>query len=119
MKWLRKIIHDVVLEQNNDLSREVTKIKLDIEAIVTYINRIKDVENRLLTLREDTDVHYRRLNIKIDDKEHLLREEFELNMSGLVKHIDKKLELLGNKKGIVTDLLKKIAQLEGDKDVHG
>jgi hypothetical protein len=43
-----------------------------------------------------------------------LRDDMDLGLDGIIKVFEMKLESLGYKKSIVTDLLKKIAKLEGN-----
>ena len=54
-----------------------------------------------------------KINFDIAKKEQLLREEFGDGLVNMSKHVNRKLEMLGDKKGIVVDLLKRIAELEG------
>ena len=87
-----------------------TVYKIDnAEISSNFLKLDADIHN----LREKVDIDVRKNGFRVDEKDRLLRNDMELCFTGLVKNIDKKLELLGDKKGIVTDLLKRIAYLEG------
>ena len=131
MKWLDRIvgrmiqavdvkvsaIYEICQKQSKEIGElnkrfnEIeTRFSVDEEEngrIQLYIN--KDI----LHLREHLENELKRDSLRIDEKESQLRQELEAVVTGLTKVIDKRLEELGDKKGIVTSLLKRIAELEG------
>ena len=111
MIWLNNIIIPIVREF----------IKPHQKYIYENTEKILELEKRINFLSEEIEIKYKINHLKIDQKERFLREEMELSLTGLISQIDKKFESLGDKKGIVTDLLKRIAFLEGeveDKNVR-
>lgn len=139
MKWLEKIICrlidkrmeqyesmlDIFEEKVRDLKNDLSLSKQDFDAFKSdYIRGNNEISSNFMkldadihNLREKLELDVRKNGFKVDEKDRLLRNDMELCFTGLVKNIDRKLELLGDKKGIVTDLLKRIAFLEGQKDV--
>lgn len=134
MKWLDKIISDIVKKLNIKIleiievhSKEISKLNKNFDDIERRLNSDEEnnglvylsINKEISNLHEHMDNQLRRNNLKIDEKESQLRQEFEIAITGLTKNFDKKFELLGDKKGIVTTLLKRIAELEGlVEDVH-
>ena len=97
------------LEQENE--SRVKQINIAVEGLVDKANKIQKEQ---LALLESVSNDNRRIHLKIDEYDRQLREDMERGFTGVVRTFDKRLESLGDKKGIVTDLLKKIARLEGD-----
>ena len=95
-------------KKESDDFKSVYKID-NAEISSNFLKLDADIHN----LREKLELDVRKNGFRVDEKDRLLRSDMELCFTGLVKNIDKKLELLGDKKGIVTDLLKRIAYLEG------
>lgn len=134
MKWLDKKIDDCVAKrmesQNSALDDFESKLRtfrenfeeLDksfaLEKSETF-DTLRKLNEDIHILREKMELESRRVNLRMDEKDKLLRENMETCFTGLIMRIDNKLSLLGDKKGIVTDLLKRIAYLEGQvQDAH-
>ena len=66
---------------------------------------LHDLSNTVVSINKTT-------NSKMLDVEVRLRDELEFALRGLMTTLDKRLKDMGENKGIVTDLLKKIAKLE-------
>jgi hypothetical protein len=77
------------------------------------MNSLDKLNKDIHELREILHLEGRRVNLKIDERDKLLRDNMESCFTGLVVNIDRKLSSIGDKRGIVTDLLKRIAYLEG------
>ena len=101
-----------ILEEEVNDAREFFNHQFSI-----FENNLRNDERKLLMTSEDIKAELRMLNIRIDDKERAVRYDMESAVTGSVKAFDERLNMLGEKRGIVMDLLKKIAKLEGD-DVH-
>lgn len=135
MKWIdekikRLFIKDVQVLQDTDdiISSALFKFK---EETNQQLAQLRDSHSRCEGngLRNLEDIHILQtellnlkgqFSLKVKESEHSLREEFETSIRILNNNIDRKMEMLGNKKGLVTDLLKRIAYLEGqveDKNV--
>ena len=128
MKWMDKIVDDAVVKRLNEQSSIIDGFESRLRE---FNARLENLENLLSTEKLETsdslkklneDIHIqrekfelesRRVNMRIDEKDKLLRENMESCFTGLIVRLDRKLESLGDKKGIVTDLLKRIAYLEG------
>ena len=139
MKWLdsriKKIVLSCVNVYNQDLikhcqelesnKKEIDELKRKYDFIDTKINMESEdnlsihrsINKEILNLRGYLDNELKRKSLKIDENNRLLKEDLDSSLTGLTKHLDKKLELLGDKKGIVVGLLKRIAELEGDNNV--
>lgn len=77
----------------------------------TEVSR-KELFGLRMELQEEFSINHRRLNLKIEERERQVREDNEIAIAGMSKILDKRLETLGEKKGLVVDLLKKVARLE-------
>lgn len=134
MKWLNNIIDDrliplvhrlLPLEQKcNDVkNKNMLLIEQLNELSVKYDNlnklfftRLEATDNNILYFQEELSIIQRKFNLKSDNLNSDLRIHFETAISGLLKTIDNRLNNIGDNRGIVTDLLKKIAKLEGEID---
>lgn len=120
MKWLDEIIDKRVKEKISgyeigyievlhaikDLSNRVDEFSRD----VSNVNKYVDIREQLI--RESMFNVEKTINLKIREMQVDFKEDLELSSGGLMNFFDKRLNAMGEKKGIVTDLLKKIARLE-------
>ena len=97
--------------ENETRVKQIVSTIEDLDAKIIRVNR--DLVNAL----ENMFIENKRINLKMDEYDRQLREDMERGFTGVVRTFDKRLEQLGDKRGIVTDLLKKIASLE-NTDVH-
>ena len=135
-------IIDIFEKRIRELENEFKQLKFLKEQIAGNEKQIevneKQIEDNARSCCKERDQLYGRIDVReqmlretmFSDQKSFnltireLREEFkeilEYSMTGLIKNFDRKLSLLGDKKGIVTDLLKRIAFLEGQvkEDVH-
>ena len=141
MKWIDDKIEKIVVKrmENYDsildsFEAKLRKIREGLESIEQaskdfvsvystekseILNSLSKLDVDIHGLRERIELESRKTNLRIDEKDRLLRDMVETCLTGLVMNIDRKLSLLGDRKGVVTDLLKRIAFLEGQvKDVH-
>jgi hypothetical protein len=103
-------IHALIKELESDIKLANLRI-IDLEA---ECSKFKIFRSEALGMHE-THVHQvNALAKKMNDREEINREDLELRLTGFVGIINKKLETLGDKRGIVVDLLKRIAFLEGE-----
>ena len=103
-------IKESLLAIENASKEFVSVYTVEKSEILASLNKL-DVD--IHGLRERLELDSRKTNLRIDEKDRLLRDNMETCFTGLVMNIDRKLSLLGDKKGTVTDLLKRIAFLEG------
>ena len=89
----------------------IEKVKSDI---LRELDMFKVLEKDILDLKEDLDMLYKRILTKLDERDKITRADFETSLVVLTKRVDVKLDTLGDKRGTVTELLKRIAKLEGD-----
>ena len=130
MKWLKSLIDQRISIEVKDLSekfRALDKSVSDMNILFLALSsqqkelrsttsEVSDkcslLNKEILRVEENASTNDRRINIKINESERLLKDELETSIIGLTKIIDDKIGTLGDKRGIVTDLLKKIAKLE-------
>lgn len=139
MKWLENIIRKIVLKEievyNDSMMRyceEIESIGILTKIIKTELSSFRDefsdfrrkVNDEIFLLKQADGDNYLKVLNELNEwkgrivdtttsKNKLLEQEFNDVITGLTKHIDRQVELLGGKRGIVVDLLKKIAVLEG------
>lgn len=123
-KFTEKLTETVSLKVTG-YDEEFKRLKEEDHALLRVTNEIFDairsLQKEVLCVKADIENNVKLLNHKLNEKERLIREDVELGFTGLTRNLDKKLELLGDKRGIVTELLKRNAKLEGlaeEKNVH-
>ena len=121
MNWFVKIAEDAVKRALKDffvekiqIQERIEKLEFDCISVKNHLDAcILSLKRDIGLIQEKLEIECRKSNSKIDEKERLIRDDMESGFLGLTKQIDKRLEKLGDKKGIIVDLLKRIAQLEG------
>lgn len=125
MKWLTANLDRRIeaLEKQvdflfNDKSQCLKDAKSDYMSHISALyDCIKSLEAKIEERDREIEA-YRRLDVhESKERDRLLREDLDLGLTGLASHVDKRLNHLGEKKGIVVDLLKKLAKLEKDEHV--
>lgn len=95
----------------------LTNLNDKYHSLLLSDNKISDnsslLENRISLLDESMQSINKILTSKIRDTEIRLVDELDFVSRGILKTVDGKLVNLGDKKGLVVELLKKIAKLEG------
>lgn len=105
--WISKKEHEAILQRLNALENR------GIDEIIKEFDL--GLHKEILELREDFERELRNLRLKMNEYDRAVRNDMESGLLGLTKTFDSRLSSLGDKRGIVTDLLKKIASME---DVH-
>ena len=99
-----------------DLDRYKLNIQIEMKNLVGLINEQTDkltaLNKEVLRVEGEFGVNLQKTSIKIDEKERQVREDLERSITTVIRMFDSRLEGLGDKRAIVTDLLKKIAKLE-------
>ena len=98
-------------KKNDEIGRRIEIIENEI----THNQRETDID--ITNIKQSLEIDLKRINLKIGERMQILSDDLDSSFTGLTKHLDKKLELLGDKKGIVVGLLKRIAELEGKDNV--
>lgn len=130
MKWFDKLIGERLVKINDEILdlknsgihlqeefnkfiennlKRIQKINFEISDFDSAINRI---DREILDRQTAISLELKKLNLKIDERERQMRDDYEVAISVAIKTIDKRLGNMGEKKGVVTDLLKRIAALE-------
>lgn len=136
MKWLDNKIKDRVKElfhafilpyglsvdnlekENKELREKLELLKKDLEDEKVLWRKERDDSRHINAvseqmIRESFFTADAGIYLKIREMQSDSKDELERSLTGMVKILDKRLEVLGDKKGIVTNLLKRIAELEG------
>jgi len=138
MKWFNDIVEkqvkknlDEYILKFEDLRKEVIKFRHDLQSLQLEEEVLERTQNHLKIILDRTEkdiISFRdtlvssdkRNFIRMDENSLLLRQEIETSVSNLIQIFNKRLDALGEKRGMVTDLLKKIAKLEGElEDKNG
>ena len=125
MKWLDNTFNKLIEKIEIKVNLEFGVIKEKIDVLECKINEqnkiinnqndiIKELKKENIILNEDLKRYYHKNNLTIALKEESIREDMESCLTTLSKNLDRKLDNLGSKKGVVVELLKRIAQLEKD-----
>jgi len=120
MKWLDKIIDEKlskivnerlrIEDESINFSEEVSALKDEL----TNLSRVvKIIQRDIIAYQENAELNHRKMMLRFDEKEKIIRDEMESDFDVLGKQLNKKLELVGDKKGMTVHLLKRIAELEG------
>ncbi len=123
-KQVKKNLDEYILKFEN-LKNEVIKFRHDLQSLQLEEEILERTQNHLkiildrtegdiISFRETLVSSDKRNFIRMDENSLLLRQEIETSVSNLIQIFNKRLDALGDKRGMVTDLLKKIAKLEGD-----
>lgn len=97
----------------SDLSQRIDLIEARSDNTEKHIISIQQTLNHQIDkLFEDIAAMEKRINFKMINERNQTSYEMETSITGVIKILDKRLEQLDGKKGIVVDLLKKIAKLE-------
>ena len=104
------------LEKENEVRlAQVLELEKRLEdSLVSMADKFNKLYKQILTLQENSAIDDRKTNLKIDEYDRQLREDMERGFTGIMRTFDKRLEQMGEKRGIVMDLLKKIASLENN-----
>lgn len=84
----------------------IVNLKHDLDILVEKIvdKRMLEFYSQIRAVRDDLSA--------IDKRMPMTKEELEVQLDGIIKIFETKLDVLGYKKIITTDLLKKLAKLE-------
>ncbi len=98
------------IDSMNSLKTDSLKMEIDLCKLV------KDtVDTNFSALSHRLDMVNSKVIVE-EDELRKIKEDLEISLDGIIKIFEQKLEVLGYKKIIATDLLKKLAKLEA-KDV--
>ncbi len=130
-----KYINGLIDKKLKDILLKIMSIELSIQQVSNSIGNNKEILNMaMINLKHDMDIlidksidrrmldFYSQIRAVRDDlsslesKIPMTKEELEIQLDGIIKIFETKLDVLGYKKIITTDLLKKIAKSE-DKNV--
>ena len=137
MKWLRRMIHEELHTVWGPLQIQVTTLEEDLRGQAQALQQLTTelleatqaldqfkrdglvvkqwFDSRIESLRDDLNQSNAHLSSLIKERDRYLRDDLELSVTGMTRLLDKRLEALGDKKGLVVDLLKRIAFLEGNQ----
>lgn len=98
------------------LKEQEEKIDSQNVTIGELTNKLDSIVSEFNQYRNDSNDRFRKLNNLVDEKLDAQKEDTETLLIRLEKNFENKINSISDDKPLITDLLRKIAALEGIKD---
>lgn len=118
MKWFNNKIKSLFQEEFDKINYILGSLEDSLDRLEREVLLMQQDKDRIIGLYHSLESLNKINTLKLNESERILREEMELGISIITKRLDRKLEILGDRKGLVIDLMKRIAELEGDINVQ-